>query len=1089
MDKMKNSGMSETMQTLTRKSACVMLSLLLLLSAVLPVKAAAETASAKVVRVGSFEDTFNYVNEKGARKGYGYELLETLSGYAGWQFEYVTCDWSDCFEKLKNGEIDIIGGISYTEDRTQEMLFSDEPMGVEKYYLYADLSRADISASDFKTLNGKKIGVLMGTEPEVMLAEWEEKYGLKTEHVNISNNEDVKQKLANHEIDCFVSLEESFWAERGISTITRVGESGIYYAINKNRPDIKEELDDAMRALDEAVPFYTADLYKRYFSMDYTPILTGEEKAWLRKHGAIRMGFLASDSGVSTFDPATGEFTGVITDYIQFAADCLGNQELEFQLVGYDSKEAELDALKSGEIDMIFHCDQNPNLAEEYHFACTNTTWTSNLMAVTNKQHFNENNVNRIAVPQNKLSLKKYLAFYYPQWEIVDCDTQEDAARLVKDGQADCFVTGISSENKYSKKYSFYSVPLVNPVRSCFAVNSGNRSLLSILNKTIKAMPVNMLAGALAMYKSSARKVTLSDFIKDNFFKVMLISSIAVAVVLLTILMLLQKARKAEAAARKAASDTQELNAKLQVAVEKAESANRAKSTFLSNMSHDIRTPMNAIIGFTTLALSNIDDTDRVKDYLGKTLASSNHLLSLINDVLDMSRIESGKIHLEEVEVNLSDVLHDLKTIVSGQIYAKQLELYMDAMDVTDEDVYCDKTRLNQILLNLLSNAIKFTPAGGTVSVRVRQLAGKVRGCGQYEFRIKDNGIGMSQEFAQKIFEPFERERTSTVSGIQGTGLGMAITKNIVDMMGGTIEVQTAQGKGTEFTVCVPMRAQTEQRPVEKITELEGLKALVVDDDFNTCDSVTKMLVKVGMRAEWTLSGKEAVLRARQSIEMSDVYHAYIIDWRLPDMNGIEVTRQIRSLHDDTPIIILTAYDWSDIEVEAKAAGVTAFCAKPMFMSDLRETLMSALGQKPADAVQRLLPEKNADFKGKHILLVEDNELNREIAQEILREYGFRVDTAENGAVAVEKVSTAAPGSYDLLLMDVQMPHMDGYEATRCIRALGRSDAQKVPIFAMTANAFAEDVQKSREAGMNAHISKPLNIRAVYKQMNRYLQG
>ena len=1087
MDKMKNSGMSETMQTLTRKSACVMLSLLLLLSAVLPVKAAAETASAKVVRVGSFEDTFNYVNEKGARKGYGYELLETLSGYAGWQFEYVTCDWSDCFEKLKNGEIDIIGGISYTEDRTQEMLFSDEPMGVEKYYLYADLSRADISASDFKTLNGKKIGVLMGTEPEVMLAEWEEKYGLKTEHVNISNNEDVKQKLANHEIDCFVSLEESFWAERGISTITRVGESGIYYAINKNRPDIKEELDDAMRALDEAVPFYTADLYKRYFSMDYTPILTGEEKAWLRKHGAIRMGFLASDSGVSTFDPATGEFTGVITDYIQFAADCLGNQELEFQLVGYDSKEAELDALKSGEIDMIFHCDQNPNLAEEYHFACTNTTWTSNLMAVTNKQHFNENNVNRIAVPQNKLSLKKYLAFYYPQWEIVDCDTQEDAARLVKDGQADCFVTGISSENKYSKKYSFYSVPLVNPVRSCFAVNSGNRSLLSILNKTIKAMPVNMLAGALAMYKSSARKVTLSDFIKDNFFKVMLISSIAVAVVLLTILMLLQKARKAEAAARKAASDTQELNAKLQVAVEKAESANRAKSTFLSNMSHDIRTPMNAIIGFTTLALSNIDDKNRVKDYLSKTLASSNHLLSLINDVLDMSRIESGKIHLEEVEVNLSDVLHDLKTIVSGQIYAKQLELYMDAMDVTDEDVYCDKTRLNQILLNLLSNAIKFTPAGGTVSVRVRQLAGKVRGCGQYEFRIKDNGIGMSQEFAQKIFEPFERERTSTVSGIQGTGLGMAITKNIVDMMGGTIEVQTAQGKGTEFTVCVPMRAQTEQRPVEKITELEGLKALVVDDDFNTCDSVTKMLVKVGMRAEWTLSGKEAVLRARQSIEMSDVYHAYIIDWRLPDMNGIEVTRQIRSLHDDTPIIILTAYDWSDIEVEAKAAGVTAFCSKPMFMSDLRETLMSALGQKPADAVQRLLPEKNADFKGKHILLVEDNELNREIAQEILREYGFLVDSAENGAVAVEKVSTAAPGSYDLVLMDVQMPIMDGYTATRKIRALDDPARAKLPILAMTANAFDEDRRNALESGMNGFLSKPIVIDDLVQELRKIL--
>ena len=530
-----------------------------------------------------------------------------------------------------------------------------------------------------------------------------------------------------------------------------------------------------------------------------------------------------------------------------------------------------------------------------------------------------------------------------------------------------------------------------------------------------------------------------------------------------------------------------QVNQALSDAVAAAETANRAKSTFLSNMSHDIRTPMNAIIGFTTLALSNLDDKERVKDYLAKTLASSNHLLSLINDVLDMSRIESGKIHLEEVEVNLSDVLHDLKTIVSGQIYAKQLELYMDAMDVTDEDVYCDKTRLNQILLNLLSNAIKFTPAGGTVSVRVRQLAGKVRGCGQYEFRVKDNGIGMSPEFAQKIFEPFERERTSTVSKTQGTGLGMAITKNIVDMMGGTIEVQTAQGKGTEFIIRVPMRAQAEHRPVEKITELEGLKALVVDDDFNTCDSVTKMLVKVGMRAEWTLSGKEAVLRARQSIEMSDAYHAYIIDWRLPDMNGIEVTRQIRSLNDDTPIIILTAYDWSDIEVEAKAAGVTAFCSKPMFMSDLRETLMSAIGQTQTDAAQELLPEENADFKGRHILLVEDNELNREIAQEILREYGFRVDTAENGAVAVEKVRTAAPGSYDLVLMDVQMPVMDGYTATRQIRALGDPALAKIPILAMTANAFDEDRRRAMESGMTGFLSKPIVIGDLVQELRKIL--
>ena len=496
---------------------------------------------------------------------------------------------------------------------------------------------------------------------------------------------------------------------------------------------------------------------------------------------------------------------------------------------------------------------------------------------------------------------------------------------------------------------------------------------------------------------------------------------------------------------------------------------------------------MNAIIGFTTLAVSNIENQEKVRDYLGKILASSNHLLSLINDILDMSRIESGKIHLEETKVNLSDILHDLKTIISGQIHAKQLELYMDAMDVTDEDVYCDKTRLNQVLLNLLSNAIKFTPAGGTVSVRLRQFPSTQKGCAKYEIRVKDNGIGMSQEFAQKIFDPFERERTSTVSKIQGTGLGMAISKNIVNMMGGTIDIQTQKNKGTEFIISLMLRIQSEQHRVEKITELEGLKALVVDDDFNTCDSVTKMLVKVGMRSEWTLSGKEAVLRARQSMELGDAFHAYIIDWRLPDMNGIEVTRQIRSLHDDTPIIILTAYDWSDIEVEAKAAGVTAFCSKPMFISDLRETLMSALGQKLTDASQELLPEKNADFKDRHILLVEDNELNREIAQEILREYGFRVDTAENGEVAVEKVSTAAPGSYDLVLMDVQMPVMDGYTATRKIRALDDPARAKIPILAMTANAFDEDRCNALESGMNGFLSKPIVISDLVQELHKIL--
>ena len=521
-----------------------------------------------------------------------------------------------------------------------------------------------------------------------------------------------------------------------------------------------------------------------------------------------------------------------------------------------------------------------------------------------------------------------------------------------------------------------------------------------------------------------------------------------------------------------------------------AESANKAKSTFLSNMSHDIRTPMNAVIGFATLALANVDNTEKVKDYLAKILSSSNHLLSLINDILDMSRIESGKIQLDEQEANLSDILHDIKTIITGQIHAKQLELYMDVLDVTDEDVYCDKTRLNQVLLNLLSNAIKFTPPGGTVSIRVAQMPNAPEGKGLYEIKVKDTGIGMSQEFARRIFEPFERERTSTVSKIQGTGLGMAISKNIIDMMGGTITVQTEKDKGTEFTIRLALRLQSERRSVERIKELEGLKALVVDDDFNTCDSVTKMLVQVGMRSEWTLFGKEAVLRARQSMELNDPFRAYIIDWRLPDMNGIEVTRQIRALGDDTPIIILTAYDWTDIEVEARAAGVTAFCSKPMFMSDLRETLMTALGQQEAKR-DSILPciRDASDFKGKRLLLVEDNELNREIALEILGEYGFHMETAENGVVAVEKVADSKPGDYDLVLMDIQMPVMNGYEATQAIRALENPALAGIPILAMTANAFDEDRKAAVECGMNGFLSKPIQIEELIQTLQSVFES
>jgi len=674
--------------------------------------------------------------------------------------------------------------------------------------------------------------------------------------------------------------------------MTRVGESSIYYAINKDRPDLKEELDYAMSVLDEADPFYTADLYKRYFSLDYTPILTGEEKAWLRKHGAIRMGFLTSDGGVSTYDPATGELTGAITDYIQFAIGCLGNQKLEFQIVGYDSIEAELDALKSGEIDMIFHFDQNPNLAEEYRVACTSTTWITNLMAVTNKEHFNESKANRIAVPQNKISLTRYIAFYYPQWEIVDCDTQEDAAK-----------------------------------------------------------PINLLAGSIAMYQSSARKVTLSDFIKDNFVMVLLISSIAVAAVLLTILKLLQKARKAEAAAKKAANDTQELNAKLQVAVENAESANRAKSTFLFNMSHDIRTPMNAIIGCADLASRHLDDPAKLEKYMENIQVCGQNLLMLLNNVLDLARIENDK---TEIEYSVSDVEKDFRNCIA--MFQNQADSKGQTLTVTVQlqhpYVYADIPHLTEVCTNLVSNAVKYTGACGTIHCDITQKPGKKEGWCDTVITVADNGIGMSQEFQKHIFEPFERERTSTVSKVEGSGIGMGIVKKLVGLMGGTVEVESKIGVGSTFTVTIPCRIASQE------------------------------------------------------------------------------------------------------ETQAK-----------------RDTTSS----------------DKKSLSGTKILLAEDNDLNAEIAVELLQEEGCTVDRAKDGVECVDMLEKAANGTYQLILMDIQMPVMNGYDAAKKIRRMDDLPKADIPIIAMTANAFSEDKQAALDAGMNDHVSKPINRNVLVPTIQKYL--
>ena len=529
-----------------------------------------------------------------------------------------------------------------------------------------------------------------------------------------------------------------------------------------------------------------------------------------------------------------------------------------------------------------------------------------------------------------------------------------------------------------------------------------------------------------------------------------------------------------------------EKNTLLEDALSQANQANRAKTTFLSNMSHDIRTPMNAIIGFTTLALTHMEKREQVEEYLKKIMTAGNHLLSLINDILDMSRIENGKIHLEEHECSLPEILHGLRNIIQADIHTKQLDLFIDAVDIQDEEIFCDSLRLNQVLLNLLSNAVKYTGAGGMVSVKVLQRAGAPKGFANYEFQVKDTGIGMSEEFVSRIFEPFERERNSTISGIQGTGLGMAITKSIVDMMGGSIAVKSKQSVGTECIVTFTFRlSQQEKKEPIELPELANLRALVVDDDFNTCDSVSCMLQQIGLRAEWTMSGKEAVLRTRQAVMRDDHYSVYIIDWLLPDMNGVEVARRIRQeVGKDVPIIVLTAYDWSDIEDEAREAGVSAFCSKPIFLSELRNCLSEVVGVEKREKPGK---ERPRALHSGHILLAEDNELNREIATAILEEEGFTLETAENGQEAVELLKRSGPGHFDLILMDVQMPVMNGYEATRAIRALEDEKLAGVPVLAMTANAFEEDKQEALKSGMNGHIAKPIDIDKLFATLDEVL--
>ena len=794
-----------------RRWACLLAALACLL-ALLPLPAHAAGAASKVVRVGWYEDAYNITGKNGERSGYAYEYEQSVAAYTGWTYEYVKAGWSDLLQMMKSGEIDLMAGVSYTEDRAQDMLFSELPMGREIYYLYADLAHTDISASDLRTLNGKRIALLKTSVQAAQFYQWEEDHGLHLQYVWSNSFEQGKQQAQGREIDCVISTETPAWVEYGMSAIAQTGGSDIYFAISRTRQDLKEELDHAMRKMEFDKPFYADELYQRYLSASYTPVLSSEEQDWVTQHGNIRIGFLTSDAGISTYVPESGQLVGVINDYITFASDSISNQKLDFSLVGYDSMEEEVQALKDGQIDLIFHFAQNPYVAEENNFVLSNTVLTLNMAAVTVQNYFNENHANTVALLKDDLLLKWYVSYCYPDWNIVEYNSLKDAEAAMRSGENDCLLAESGEVVKYREDKRLHSVFLTQDGNVSFAVARGDVTLMSILNKTLRTIPASMLTGALPMYEASLEKVTVTDFVKDNFLvaSVMLITFFGM--ILAVILVSLRRSRIAEANAKEAARQARKLNQKLQesqrelrAALQQAESASSAKTTFLSNVSHDIRTPMNAIVGLASLMENDLQNPGKLQGYIDKLKTASWHLLNLINEILDMSKIESGKATLNIQPFRMAEQIAQVDSVIRQQAVLRDQQFTVQVHDLLHENVEGDATRLRQVLLNILSNAVKYTGHGGSISLNVEEIL-RSGHYARYKFTVTDNGIGMSEAFQKHIYESFSRAENSVTNKVQGTGLGMAITKNIVDMMGGVITLQSQLGKGTRFEVVLDFK-------------------------------------------------------------------------------------------------------------------------------------------------------------------------------------------------------------------------------------------------------------------------------------------